>query len=217
MGAFEQAIGTAVGLGTRLLTKPSFPSLRSPKIDLYQEIDRALGQFRKVESQGSRDAQSRLAGVAASLAGGELPPEIEALVRRSAAEFGTAAGLGASQTGARTARDLGLTALDLTMKGTELTQALQALELNRYNTARGSALDVANIKFKKSAIAMNHAYAKFAVSESRSQEFSATAAALATQLASATTGMMTGGGGIGDSGVLASQTDALAPGLGGVK
>lgn len=217
LGGLAQAVGNAVGLGTRLGTKPNFPSSPRMSFNLYEEMDKALAKMRSTESQGSRDAQRSLANMTASLASGELPKEIEALVRRSAAEFGTASGLGISQTGARTARDLGLTGLDLQTRAGEMAQMVQAMELNRFNTARGSALDIANIKFKKLSIAMNHAYAKFAAKETRSREYAAAAAGFAGGVVQA----------FGNEGrnydpvqyaggsVSSSQTNTFAPGMGG--
>lgn len=76
---------------------------------------------------GMKESASKLGGLADSYLKGEIPADVQAQVRRITSEKGLASGLGRGQAGqALTARDLGLTSLDIVNQGIQTTNAANA-------------------------------------------------------------------------------------------
>lgn len=111
-------------LGGEIKDWPQIEQLSS----LYQNymlgaLDEAVPGFSDILKTGGQDAESLLQQ-AAPLIQGQLPPDVQAQVERSAAFQSLGSGTAGSPMGsALTARDLGLTSLDLMNQGANLATA----------------------------------------------------------------------------------------------
>lgn len=77
---------------------------------------------------GLRDSASKLSNLSDTYLKGEIPADVQAQVRRLTSQKGLASGIGRGQAGeALTARDLGLTSLEITNQGANLATAASAL------------------------------------------------------------------------------------------
>lgn len=138
-------VGTTVGTGSM---QPQYPALRDevtadhPITELSPEVQQLMAKAGKV-------ASDQLSGV--------ISADVQAQVQRISAENAIRGGLGMSSQAARnlTARDLGLTSMDIQQRGLEAAQNLASFDANLMGQRmdfmakmRGMDLDVNQMKLQ---------------------------------------------------------------------
>lgn len=140
------------GLGTMAigkLTEPKAPGSTPFKpLDIQKETKTIFEENEAGKPIATREATSALWTKALSLSKGELPEDVQKMVRQSAAESAANIGLSGDQATRLTARNLGLSSLDATRAGAQLMGQLETLRDNDWAVAQNSALSKANQMFE---------------------------------------------------------------------
>ena len=117
------------------ITVPAFPAPERQTreaLGIPAATDQALQSDLDKTFTESMDAlkenASKMESLSSSYLKGEIPSDVQAQIRRLTSERGLASGIGRGQAGqAMTARDLGLTSMDLQSQGVQITQAANAV------------------------------------------------------------------------------------------
>jgi len=153
------------GLGVAAVGRmfePDFPDARSaPDFDFDAETARSLEERKQSEDPQLRDLLTQQTKNALSLSRGELPAEVEATLRRVAAENTVLRGLSSEQGTRLTTQAIGVSQLDAMKRGSELTQLLEHIQQNEWTTAADSALSKANLLFTNYATQEKYRLAKW--------------------------------------------------------
>lgn len=140
------------GLGTMALGKLTAP--KAPKstaftpVDLQAETTKIFNENEAMKPAAARDTANAAWTNALSLSRGELPEDVQKMVRQSAAESAASIGLSGDQATRLTARNLGLSSLDAMQTGQRLAAQLETLRDNDWATAQNSAVSKANQLFE---------------------------------------------------------------------
>jgi hypothetical protein len=158
-----QALLASVALGTvSRATAPRMPAAAAPpQIDLDAETLKARETRRAASDPNLLEALRQQGQTALTLSRGELPPEIEATIRRVSAENAVTRGLSPGQTTRMTAQAMGQTQLQMMERGAALTQSLQQIADTEWAVAADSALGKANQFFEAYSIKETQKLAKW--------------------------------------------------------
>lgn len=161
MWALPLAIG-AMGMLGGALTRPKMPSQGSfTPLDVEAETRKILANRETLRDPRLSAALAQQASTALSLSRGEIPKEVQEQVRQVAAENALRGGLSGDQASRLTARDLGLTSLDMMKRGEGLTAQLEEIRMNNLNSAYDSALGKANQLYEKFVTTEQYKMAKY--------------------------------------------------------
>lgn len=177
------------GLGTMALGKLTEP--KAPKatpftpVDLQKETTDIFNQNEAMKPAENRQATAAAWTSALALSRGQLPEDVQKMVRQSAAESAANIGLSGDQATRLTARNLGLTSLDAMAQGQKMAAQLETMRDNDWAVAQNSALSKANQLFESWSVAEQNKMNRYAMKLQSHQQFFSGLTTLATSAATA--------------------------------
>ena len=142
--------------------RPQFPTLGDfTPTNVDTDAAASLTAVKGMKSADLAAAEASQAQMAASLSKGQLPEGVAAMIRQKTLESGASLGLSGAQTSRLTARDLGVSSLQMIQAGTEITKQLEGIRMAEVGVAYDSALSKANQTYEAYALKTQQALAKY--------------------------------------------------------